>query len=179
MNSERVKRAIREAFTELQGLDPSALQREILEHVGGPIAELLIGSGMFEGRVEGARVLDPFEDEVPTAVFWTTDAIKSSLILSAWEPDTSSGTPYLAPIMPTGLNLKWSVSEVRVASLTASAWEPNWNGGSAYLASVGHQMLDWQKIVVANNAGLVNSLDWRIPNPREESAEDEPLEWVA
>lgn len=58
MNSNRVKRAMREALTELRQLDGDVLRREIMDRAGGPISELLIGSGMFEGRVQEAQALE-------------------------------------------------------------------------------------------------------------------------
>ena len=50
MNHPLVMRAAREAFLELMNLEPAELRRQIDEHADGPLAELIMESGMMAGR---------------------------------------------------------------------------------------------------------------------------------
>ena len=128
----------------------------------GDIAKTLFGSGIIVNVAS-------------TPVFWTTDILKNAITLPFAQFNSDIGMPFFSPTVSARMNLMFDVSEVAVASIAASIWTT----AGIHIAALPVQNVVAHKVLVADNAIIAESSNWKIPNPRDESAMEEKLEWAA
>jgi hypothetical protein len=131
-------------------MDPSQLRKEILEHTGGPVAELLVGSGMFEGKVAAARArTDHGEYYVHGVNVGSPTYIDlGTFVPSVWQPVT----------FVAGSVRQWTWDTTGMV-IIAPPFPPTW--------------------IVGESWALVNQpyTSWQI-QPSGDAVEDEEMEWA-
>lgn len=170
MNSDRMKRAMRDAFSALKSMDPTKLHNQIMEHVGGQVAELLIGSGMFEGRLEAAHALmhsppalgmivnftDRVVDYIPHAVkFSSTYVDIGTFEIGNWHqykvgyaniPTVDfEAWDLMTPLVPYAPGIEW-MTNVPLVTLTGRNWTYHtWEIHGSGEEANGQEEMEWTK----------------------------------
>jgi hypothetical protein len=121
MNSKRVRGAIAAAMRNLEELTPSVLRSQVLEHAEGEIAELLIQSGMFEGRLQESLARDPFAVVVQSPTVQTAFVENaqswSFLAPASWHPNSGEVWDWLVSERFAGFRAEWHMTPTSSVSV--------------------------------------------------------------